>query len=40
LLSFGGGLLDLWMRPAMIVRLGLLTSVASFIHPSVEQWFQ
>jgi Zn-dependent protease len=40
LLSFGGGLLDLWMRPAMAVRLGLLTSVASFIHPSVEQWFQ
>jgi Zn-dependent protease len=40
LLAFGGGLLDLWMRPAMIVRLGLLTSVASFMHPSVEQWFQ
>jgi Zn-dependent protease len=40
LLSFGGGLLDLWMRPAMIVRVGLLSSVASFIHPSVEQWFQ
>lgn len=40
LLSFGGGLLDLWMRPAMYVRLGLLTSVAQFIHPSVEQWFQ
>lgn len=40
LLSFGGGLLDLWMRPAMFVRLGLLTSVSSFIHPSVEQWFQ
>jgi Zn-dependent protease len=40
LLSFGGGLLDLWMRPAMIVRVGLLSSVASFIHPSVTQWFQ
>jgi Zn-dependent protease len=40
LLSFGGGLLDLWMRPAMIVRVGLLSSVASFIHPSVGQWFQ
>jgi Zn-dependent protease len=40
LLSFGGNLLDLWMRPAMIVRLQLLTSVASFIHPSAEQWFQ
>lgn len=40
LLSFGSGLLDMWMRPAMMVRMGLLTSVASFIHPSVEQWFQ
>src|SRR6185503_5628131 len=40
LLAFGSGLLDLWMRPAMMVRMGLLTSVASFIHPSVEQWFQ
>ena len=39
LLAFGGGLLDLWMRPAMAVRAGLLASVASFIHPSVEQWF-
>jgi Zn-dependent protease len=40
LLSFGGRLLDLWMRPAMILRMGLLTSVGSFIHPSAEQWFQ
>ena len=40
MLWFGGGLLDLWMRPAMFVRMGLLTSVASFIHPSVEQWFR
>jgi Zn-dependent protease len=40
LLSFGSGFLDLWMRPAMAVRMGLLTSVSSFIHPSVEQWFQ
>jgi Zn-dependent protease len=40
LLSFGGGFLDLWMRPAMFVRFRLLTSVASFIPPSAEQWFQ
>jgi hypothetical protein len=40
LLSFGSGLLELWMRPAMIVRLALLTSVQRFIDPSVERWFQ
>jgi Zn-dependent protease len=40
ILAFGGGLLEMWMRPAIIVRAMLLTSVASFMHPSVEQWFQ
>lgn len=40
LLSFGGRLLELWMRPAMIVQISLLTSVRSFIHPSAGQWFQ
>lgn len=40
LLSFGSGLLELWMRPAMIVRVVLLTSVSRFIDPSVERWFQ
>jgi len=40
LLWFGGGLLDSWMRPAMYVRMELLTKVSSFIHPSVGQWFQ
>lgn len=40
LLTFGSGLLDLWMRPALIVRMALLTSVSRFIDPSVEQWFR
>ena len=40
LLSFGSRLIDLWMRPAMYTRMALLSSVARFIDPSAEQWFQ
>jgi Zn-dependent protease len=40
LLSFGSGLLDAWMKPAMVARVALLSSVQRFIDPSVERWFQ
>jgi Zn-dependent protease len=40
LLYFGSGLLDIWMRPAILLRSELLTSVASYIHPSAVHWFQ
>jgi Zn-dependent protease len=40
LLSFGSGLLEMWMRPAMWARMAMLTSVARFMDPSVERWFR
>ena len=40
LLSFGSGLIDMWMRPAMFVRTVMLASVSRFIDPSAERWFQ
>src|SRR6185503_19060492 len=40
LLYFGGGLLNLWMRPAVFVMVALFTSVSRFIDPSAERWLQ
>ncbi|MEK7401762.1 MAG: site-2 protease family protein [Gemmatimonadota bacterium] len=40
LLSFGSGLLEMWMRPAMWARMAMLTSVSRFIDPSAEQWLR
>ncbi len=40
LLSFGSGLIEMWMRPAMYVRMAMLTSVSRFIDPSAERWLQ
>jgi hypothetical protein len=40
LLAFGGGLLDLWMRPATIARGTLLGSVDRWVHPSVNEWLR
>jgi Zn-dependent protease len=40
LLSFGSGLIDMWMRPAMYVRMKMLTSVSRFMDPSIERWLQ
>ena len=40
ILAFGGGFLEMWMRPALSVRLMLLQSVDGFFHPSVGNWFQ
>jgi Zn-dependent protease len=38
-LVFGGRLLDLWLRPAMIVSGYLIRSVRSYILPGTYQWF-
>lgn len=40
LLAFGGGLLDLWMRPATIARVALLASINRWVHPSVNEWLR
>src|SRR5688500_6118911 len=36
LLAFGGGLLDLWMRPSTLARVALLGTIARSVHPSVN----
>jgi Zn-dependent protease len=38
LLVFGGRLLDLWLRPAMIVTQYLVRSVRSYVLPATWQW--
>jgi Zn-dependent protease len=38
LLVFGGRLLDLWLRPAMIVTQYLLASVRSYLLPATWNW--
>lgn len=40
LLYFGGNFLELWMRPALALRLVLLQSVSGFFHPSFGDWFR
>ena len=40
LLSFGGGFLTMWMRPAFATRDLMLASVSRFMDPSVERWFR
>jgi Zn-dependent protease len=40
LLAFGGGLLDLWMRPATYTRDVLLASVGPLVLPQAREWFQ
>jgi Zn-dependent protease len=40
LLAFGGGLLDLWMRPATMARVALLGSIDRWVHPSVNAWLR
>jgi len=40
MLSFGRGLLDMWMRPAMITQRLLFSTVAPFVDPSAERWLR
>ena len=40
MLSFGSGLLEMWMQPAVWTRTVMLTSVSQFLDPSVERWFR
>jgi Zn-dependent protease len=40
MLSFGRGLLDMWMRPANIVSGMLLASVDSLVLPKALEWFR
>lgn len=40
LLSFGRGLLELWMKPATLMTGLLLTSVDRFVLPTAAAWFR
>ena len=40
LLYWGGGLIDLWMKPAMITTTLLLTTVEQLLLPSAAAWFR